>query len=109
MRRAQGRGATGKNNTAIKLCRRLLTAAKEHCIRVHWVKVKGHGGDKGNDAADTTATWAQAGGYQNVQNVKRMIECMQRGTWAELEDVKAPYDAGYRSTGFEPDDERPMP
>ena len=98
-----------KNSTVIKLCRRLLTAAGEHCIRVQWVKVKGHGGDKGNDAADNTATWAQAGGYQNVQNIKRAVECMKKGTWEELETVPAPYDADYRSTGFEPDDVRPTP
>jgi hypothetical protein len=71
--------------------------------------VKGHGGDKGNDAADTTATWAQAGGYQNIQNIKRAVKCMQQGTWVELENVMAPYDADYRSTGFEPDDVRPTP
>ena len=55
--------------------------------------MKGHGGDKGNDAADTTATWAQAGGYQNIQNIKRAVKCMQQGTWIELENVMAPYDA----------------
>ena len=82
----------------IKLCRRLLTAAREHGIRVHWIKVKGHGGDKGNDAADTTATWAQAGGYQNVQDVKRAVKCMKLGNWIELENVAAPYDADYRSS-----------
>ena len=56
----------GRNSTIIKLCRRLLATAASYCMRVHWIKVKGHGGDRCNDAADTAATWAQAGGYQNV-------------------------------------------
>ena len=39
-------------------------------MRVHWIKVKGHGGDKGNDAADTTATWAHASGYLKMATQK---------------------------------------
>eukprot|EP01048_Picozoa_sp_COSAG05_P002791 COSAG05_NODE_121_length_17719_cov_168.686266_4_plen_184_part_00 len=34
---------------------------------------------------------------------------MKQGNWVELENVAAPYDADYRSSGFEPDDVRPTP
>ena len=34
---------------------------------------------------------------------------MKQGNWIELENVAAPYDADYRSSGFEPDDVRPTP
>ena len=58
-----------KNATVVAVCRRLVRAAKEAETDLHWVKVKGHSGDEGNDAADTRANWAQNGGSKNEQDV----------------------------------------
>ena len=58
-----------KNATVIAVCRRLIRAAEAAGTELHWVKVKGHSGDEGNDAADTRANWAQNGGAKNEQDV----------------------------------------
>ena len=62
-----------KNATAIATCRRLLQATADRRFIVRWVKVKGHSGDDGNDAADQRATWAQNGGAKNERDISSIM------------------------------------
>ena len=62
-----------KNATAIATCRRLLQAATDRNVIVRWVKVKGHSGDEGNDAADKRANWAQNGGAKNERDINSVM------------------------------------
>ena len=63
-----------KNETAIAICRRMVQAATDRNALIVWVKVKGHSGDEGNDAADKRANWAQNGGVEHEQDVTRMMD-----------------------------------
>eukprot|EP01046_Picozoa_sp_COSAG06_P074551 COSAG06_NODE_22854_length_710_cov_1.527005_2_plen_109_part_01 len=65
MRRPPGSPRQLRNATAVAVCRRLIQAATDREIDIKWVKVKGHSGDEGNDAADQRANWAQNGGARN--------------------------------------------
>ena len=49
-------------------------AATDRNALIVWVKVKGHSGDEGNDAADKRANWAQNGGVEHEQDVTRMMD-----------------------------------
>jgi ribonuclease HI len=62
-----------KNATVVAVCRRLIQAATEKSISIKWVKVKGHSGDEGNDAADKRANWAQDGGTKREQEIDQMM------------------------------------
>ena len=66
--------AEPKNETAIAVCRRMVQAATDRNALIVWVKVKGHSGDEGNDAADKRANWAQNGGVEHEQDVTRMMD-----------------------------------
>ena len=44
------------NRTVTAVARQMIKAAKQQGIRVRWVKVRGHSGDRGNDKADEAAT-----------------------------------------------------
>ena len=44
------------NRTVVAVARQMIRAAKQQGIRVRWVKVRGHSGDRGNDKADEAAT-----------------------------------------------------
>ena len=46
-------------------------------MHIKWVKVKGHSGDEGNDAADRRANWAQAGGSKNEQDIDMMMDYLR--------------------------------
>ena len=62
-----------KNATVVAVCRRLIQAATEKAVSVKWVKVKGHSGDEGNDAADKRANWGQNGGASQEQEIGQMM------------------------------------
>jgi len=47
--------APATNATVVKVCRRLVQATAERRFEIRWVKVKGHSGDEGNNAADVAA------------------------------------------------------
>ena len=66
-----------KNATVVAVCRRLIQAATERTVHIKWVKVKGHSGDEGNDAADRRANWAQAGGSKNEQDIDMMMDYLR--------------------------------
>ena len=68
-----GRARQVKNATTIAVCRRLIQAATDRQTAIHWVKVKGHSGHDGNDAADTRAGWAQNGGTKDESNINNIM------------------------------------
>ena len=76
-----------RNTTVVKMIRRLITEVSKYRIRIHWVKVRGHSNQDGNDKADKAATWGQNGGSKNVEN---MVECME---WLEASTRNAQEDA----------------
>ena len=57
------------NTTVIDLFRRLLKDVALANINVTWVKVRGHLKNKGNDQADTCATWGMNGSTKHVLEV----------------------------------------
>ena len=57
----------------VRMVRRLMAEAAAEGIMIHWVKVRGHSENVGNDSADKAATWGQNGGTQNAENLR---ECM---------------------------------
>ena len=73
-RRNRSKAREPKNETAIAVCRRMVQAATDRNALIVWVKVKGHSGDEGNDAADKRANWAQNGGVEHEQDVTRMMD-----------------------------------
>ena len=68
-----GRARHVKNATTIAVCRRLIQAATDRRAAVRWVKVKGHSGHEGNDAADTRANWAQNGGSKGESTINNVM------------------------------------
>ena len=44
------------NRTVVAVARHMIKVARLHGIRIRWVKVRGHSGDRGNDKADEAAT-----------------------------------------------------
>ena len=56
-------------------------------IRVHWVKVRGHSDQHGNNKADDSATWGQNGGRKNVEDMERCMEWLEGST--ETADAQA--------------------
>ena len=61
---------------------------------MHWVKVRGHSGNVGNDTADKAATWGQNGGSKNAENLR---ECME---WllASTQNAENMDDTEYQTT-----------
>lgn len=58
------------------MIRRLIVELHTYKIKLHWVKVRGHSNQQGNDNADKAATWGQNGGT----NMEDMTECIE---WLE--------------------------
>ena len=54
--------------------------ARDEGIIIHWVKVRGHSGNTGNDSADKAATWGQNGGSKNVENLRECMEWLLAST-----------------------------
>ena len=67
-----------KNATVIAVCRRLIQAVTDRRVEMRWVKVKGHSGHEGNNAADDRATWAQNGGSQNESNINNVMAYLRQ-------------------------------
>jgi ribonuclease HI len=80
-RRNRSKAREPKNETAIAVCRRMVQAATDRNALIVWVKVKGHSGDEGNDAADKRANWAQNGGVEHEQDVTRMMDYIREYGW----------------------------
>ena len=62
------------------MVRRLMQEARDEGIKIHWVKVRGHSGNTGNDSADKAATWGQNGGSKNVENLRECMEWLLAST-----------------------------
>ena len=62
--------------------------SEEYHIRVHWVKVRGHSNQHGNDKADESATWGQNGGRKNVENMTECMAWLKASTQVKEEDDK---------------------
>ena len=75
----------------VRMVRRLMQEAREEGIQIHWVKVRGHSGNKGNDAADKAAAWGQNGGSKNVENLRECMEWLLASTQnaADTDDTDA--------------------
>ena len=70
----------------VKVRRRLVQAAAERRFEIRWVKVKGHSGDEGNNAADKAAGWAQNGGTKGENDIEGL---MQSCGWTEGPTARA--------------------
>ena len=66
------------NATVVKVCRRLVQATAERRFEIRWVKVKGHSGDEGNNAADVAAGWAQNGGTKGEKDIEGLMQRLRR-------------------------------
>jgi ribonuclease HI len=66
--------APATNATVVKVCRRLVQATAERRFEIRWVKVKGHSGDEGNNAADVAAGWAQNGGTKGEKDIEGLMQ-----------------------------------
>ena len=75
-----------KNTTMVRMVRRLMKEAATEGIQMHWVKVRGHSRNVGNDAADKAATWGQNGGSKNVENLQECMEWLLASTQVQAED-----------------------
>ena len=76
--RPPGHARHARNATVIAVCRRLIQAVTDRNVIMHWVKVKGHSGHEGNNAADDRATWAQNGGSSNESNISNIMAYLRQ-------------------------------
>ena len=76
--RPPGHARHVKNATVIAVCRRLVQAVTDRNVVTRWVKVKGHSGHDGNNAADDRATWAQNGGSKNESNINNVMAYLRQ-------------------------------
>ena len=76
--RPPGHARRVKNATVIAVCRRMLQAVTDRQVVTRWVKVKGHSGHEGNNAADDRATWAQNGGAKNESNISNIMAYLRQ-------------------------------
>ena len=76
--RPPGHARHVKNATVIAVCRRMLQAVTDRQVVTRWVKVKGHSGHEGNEAADTRATWAQNGGTKGESNISNLMAYLRQ-------------------------------
>ena len=85
------------NRTVVAVARQMIRAAKQQGIRVRWVKVRGHSGDRGNDKADEAATIGMKNGTRLreahvAQAIRQAAEAEEnkRREMAALEDEELP-------------------
>ncbi len=78
-----------RNTTVVRMIRRLIAEVSKYHIRIHWVKVRGHSNQEGNDKADKAATWGQRGGRKNVENMVECMEWLEASTRNTQEDAEA--------------------
>ena len=83
------------NRTVIAVARQMIKAAKLQGIRVRWVKVRGHSGDRGNDKADEAATI----GMKNGTRLREAHVAQSLQQAAEAEARKRREAAGIDLTG----------
>ena len=57
-----------------EVARRLVHEAKVANMWIKWIKVKGHSGDVGNDAADKCATWGLNGVAAHVKPIMKVMQ-----------------------------------
>ena len=67
-----------KNRSVITLVRQLLNDAKDMGIKIHWIKVRGHSGDRGNDQADEAATMGLKGHRRGASDIARYLRERER-------------------------------
>ena len=56
----------------------MIQAVTDRRVVTRWVKVKGHSGHEGNDAADDRATWAQNGGSKNEADISSVMAYLRQ-------------------------------
>ena len=85
------------NRTVVAVARQMIKAAKLQGIRVRWVKVRGHSGDRGNDKADEAATIGMKNGTRLreahvAQAIRQAAEAEEnkRREMAALEEEELP-------------------
>ena len=85
------------NRTVVAVARQMIRAAKQQGIRVRWVKVRGHSGDRGNDKADEAATIGMKNGTRLreahvAQAIRQAAEAEEnkRREMAALEEEELP-------------------
>ena len=62
-----------KNRSVITLVRQLLNDAEDMGIKIHWIKVRGHSGDRGNDQADEAATMGLKGYRHGASDIAKYL------------------------------------
>ena len=62
----------------------MVKAAKQQGIRVRWVKVRGHSGDRGNDKADEAATIGMKNGTRLRE--AHVAQSLQQATETEASE-----------------------
>ena len=73
------------NRTVTAVARQMIKAAKQQGIRVRWVKVRGHSGDRGNDKADEAATIGMKNGTRLRE--AQVVQSLQQAAEAEIARV----------------------
>ena len=73
LRRPDALKSPPKNRSVITLVRQLLNDAEDMGIKIHWIKVRGHSGDRGNDQADAAATMGLKGYRHGASDIAKYL------------------------------------